>query len=148
MPTAHLNGSLADAIILRRVYLMSLYHRFRWNILINECQVVQIYAADNVTTLNIEGVTVSMHSLMPMQTDFVIILFVWRSKAWYNHQSKPLLFFSGWMSNWSIKSHLCGWLYLQQWNICVGETVRMMHVKKYMCVILCNLCSSAKHLKA
>ena len=62
MPTAHLNGSLADAIILRRVYLMSLYHRFRWNILINECQVVQIYAADNVTTLNIEGVTVSMHS--------------------------------------------------------------------------------------
>ena len=76
MPTAHLNGSLADAIILRRVYLMALYHRFRWNILINECQVVQIYAADNVTTLNIEGVTVSMHSLMPMQTDFVIILFV------------------------------------------------------------------------
>ena len=76
MPTAHLNGSLADAIILRRVYLMSLYHRFRLNILINECQVVQIYAADNVITLNIEGVTVSMHSLMPMQTDFVIILFV------------------------------------------------------------------------
>ena len=76
MPTAHLNGSLADAIILRRVYLMSLYHRFEWNILINECQVVQIYAADNVITLNIEGVTVSMHSLMPMQTDFVIILFV------------------------------------------------------------------------
>ena len=76
MPTAQLNGSLADAIILRRVYLMSLYHRFRWNIFINECQVVQIYAADNVTTLNIEGVTVSMHSLMPMQTDFVIILFV------------------------------------------------------------------------
>ena len=42
MPTAHLNGSLADAIILRRVYLKSLYHRFRWNILINECQVVQM----------------------------------------------------------------------------------------------------------
>ena len=74
MPTAHLNGSLADAIILRRVYLMSLYHRFRWNILINEYQEVQIYAAD--ITLNIEGVTVSMHSLMPMQTDFLIILFV------------------------------------------------------------------------
>ena len=60
MPTAHLNGSLADAILLRRVYLMSLYHRFRWNILINECQVIQIYAADNVITLNIEGV--SLHA--------------------------------------------------------------------------------------
>ena len=71
-------------------------------------------AADNVITLNIEGVTVSMHCLMPMQTDFVIILFVWRSKAWYNHQWKPLLFLSGWMPNWSIKSHLCGWLYLGQ----------------------------------
>ena len=79
MPTAHLNGSLADAIILRRVYLKSLYHRFRWNILINECQGLlssSTNAADNVITLNIEGVTVSMHCLMPMQPDFVIILFV------------------------------------------------------------------------